>query len=63
MNGINGAGVGGGRKKADVVCSVNVNLSSSDGRGEIERQEVERWWSLSVGSMRITDFELFGDEE
>ncbi|KAK1922250.1 hypothetical protein DB88DRAFT_497668 [Papiliotrema laurentii] len=53
---------GGRKKKADLVCSVNVNLSAVDGKGEQERLAVEEWWTRSVQSLRILDFELFGDE-
>ena len=53
---------GGRRKKADVVCSVNVNLSAPDGKGEEEQRAVEEWWKASVGSLAIRDFDLFGDE-
>jgi hypothetical protein len=50
-----------GRKKADLVMSVNVNLSG-DG-GERERGVVEGWFEESVRSLEIKDWELFGDEE
>lgn len=50
-------------KKADLVCSVNVNLSSEDGTGPAERNTVEEWWLRSVGSLRIRDWDLFGDTE
>ena len=53
----------GKRKKADVVCSVNINLSSADGRGEEEKRVVEKWWRDSMEGFRILDFDLFGDEE
>ena len=58
-----GGGSGRGGKKADVVCSINVNLSSEDGQGSIERGVVERWWSRSVQSLVIRDWDLFGDAE
>ena len=50
-----------GKKKADVVMSVNVNLSS-DG-GEAERDQVQRWLNAAVASFRVKDWELFGDSE
>jgi len=53
----------GASKKADVVCSVNVNLSAADGRGALEREAVERWWRRAVEGMRILDWGLFGDAE
>jgi len=49
------------KKKADVVCSVNVNLTSSDGQGEAERERVDGWWRAAVGSLQIVDYGLFGD--
>ncbi|RXK40067.1 hypothetical protein M231_02707 [Tremella mesenterica] len=58
-----GGGHGVRKKKADLVYSVNVNLSASDGNGYRERQMVEAWWQRSVGSLRIEDWNLFGDEE
>ena len=54
---------GGTKKKADVVCSVNVNMSAEDGNGPMERQRVEEWWLRAVGSMRISDYNLFGNAE
>ncbi|KAK8853445.1 hypothetical protein IAR55_004151 [Kwoniella newhampshirensis] len=51
------------KKKADVVLSVNVNLSSEEGRGEEERQIVQSWFERAVGSLRILDWGLFGDVE
>ena len=56
-------GEGSGKKKADVVCSVNVNLSAPNAAGEAERERVEEWWLRSVGSLRILDWNLFGDVE
>lgn len=50
-----------GKKKADVVMSVNVNLSSEG--GEAERDQVQRWLDGAVGSFKIKDWELFGDSE
>jgi hypothetical protein len=55
--------VDGRRKRADLVCSVNVNLSAADGKGDEERSSVEAWWGKAVDSLRILDFDLFGDEE
>jgi len=46
-------------KKADLVCSVNVNLSAEGGNDEGRR--VEEWWTRTVGTLRILDWELFGD--
>ena len=50
-----------GRKKADVVLSVNVNLSA-DG-GEAERGRAEGAFERAVESLKIKDWGLFGDEE
>lgn len=50
-----------GKKKADVVMSVNVNLSAEG--GEVEKQKVQNWLERSVGSFSIQDWELFGDSE
>ena len=50
-------------KKADLVCSVNVNMSAEDGNGQMERATVEQWWLRAVGSLRILDWNLFGDVE
>ncbi|ORY31653.1 hypothetical protein BCR39DRAFT_526129 [Naematelia encephala] len=50
-----------GHKTADVVCSVNVNLSATDGKGNEEKQSVEAWWVRAVEGFRIVDFGLFGD--
>ncbi|WVQ83656.1 hypothetical protein IAT38_005799 [Cryptococcus sp. DSM 104549] len=52
-----------GKKKADVVLSVNVNLSSGDGNGPKEREIVEGWFKDAVWSMKILDYGLFGDSE
>ena len=54
---------GGAKKKADLVCSVNVNLTSTDGQGEEEMRRVEGWWRGAVESLKIVDFGLFGDTE
>jgi len=53
----------GGKKKADVVCSVNVNLSAENGRGLVERDAVEAWWETAVQNMQVLDWGLFGDVE
>ncbi|WVQ94929.1 hypothetical protein IAU59_002015 [Kwoniella sp. CBS 9459] len=50
------------KKKADVVLSVNVNLSAADGGAEKERETVQRWFEQAVGSLKILDYGLFGDE-
>lgn len=52
-----------GRKKADVILSVNVNLSAEGGGGEQERERVEGWFEQAVGSLRIEDWGLFRDAE
>jgi hypothetical protein len=49
------------KKKADLVLSVNVNLSAEDGKGQEERRWVEEWFARAVGSLRIEDWNLFGD--
>jgi hypothetical protein len=48
-----------GKKKADVVLSVNVNL----GAGEAERAKVAAWLDGAVDSFRIEDWGLFGDSD
>lgn len=48
------------RKKADVVLSVNVNLSA-DG-GEVEKGRVQAWLEDTVRGFQILDWGLFGDE-
>ncbi|OWZ30215.1 hypothetical protein C347_04494 [Cryptococcus neoformans AD2-60a] len=53
----------GKKKKADVVLSVNVNLSAADGSGEKERGQVEGWFGKAVGSLKVVDYGLFGDVE
>lgn len=50
-----------GKKKADVVLSVNVNLGSEG--GEAERAKVASWLEGAVGSFRIEDWGLFGDSD
>ena len=69
-DGVNGDASGAGRgvydgpkKKADIVVSFNVNLSSADGKGEEEREKVLAWWGKTVESFSIVDFGLFGDSE
>ncbi|KIR27806.1 hypothetical protein I309_03435 [Cryptococcus deuterogattii LA55] len=52
-----------GKKKADVVLSVNVNLSAADGSGEKERQQVEGWFGNAVESLKVVDYGLFGNVE
>lgn len=52
-----------GKKKADLVLSVNVNMSAEDGQGQLERERVEGWWLRSVGSLKLKDWNLFGDSE
>ncbi|WVW86404.1 hypothetical protein I302_108450 [Kwoniella bestiolae CBS 10118] len=54
----------GKRKKADLVLSVNVNLSAEGGLGVQEKERVERWFfGDCVKSLRIEDFGLFGYTE
>lgn len=50
-----------GKKKADVVMSVNVKLSGEG--GEAEKQVVQSWLDGAVSSFRIQDWGLFGDSE
>ncbi|WVQ75636.1 hypothetical protein IAR50_005265 [Cryptococcus sp. DSM 104548] len=50
-----------GRKKADVVLSVNVNLSAEGGEGAKEQHLVEGWFAQAVDSFKVEDFGLFGD--
>jgi len=47
-------------KKADLICTVNVNLSEDE--GEREKQTIERWWIGAVEGLRIENWDLFGDE-
>ncbi|KAL1410817.1 hypothetical protein Q8F55_001760 [Vanrija albida] len=54
------ADVAGAKKRADVVCSANVNLSAEG--GEAEQASVEQWWRESVAGLRVLDWGLFGDE-
>lgn len=46
------------RRRADVVCSVNVPASA----GEEERAAAESWWIQAVGQLRIVDWGLFAEE-
>jgi hypothetical protein len=50
-----------GKKKADVVLSVNVNLGAEG--GEAEKAQVASWLDEVVGSFRIEDWGLFGDSD
>jgi hypothetical protein len=52
-----------GRKKADLVLSVNVNLSAEGGGEGAEREKVEAWFEDAVRSLRIADWGLFGDSD
>jgi hypothetical protein len=45
-----------GRRRADVVCSVNVNYGKD---GEMEVERVRMWWLAAVKGMRIKDYALF----
>ncbi|WOO81538.1 Ran guanine nucleotide release factor [Vanrija pseudolonga] len=54
------ADVGGSKKRADVVGSVNVNLSAEG--GEAEQKRVEAWWRENVAGLRVLDWGLIGDE-
>lgn len=53
----------GGRKKADLVMSVNVNLSAGDKRGEAERERGEAVLRKAAETLRIEDWGLFADAE
>ncbi|WWC91936.1 uncharacterized protein L201_006888 [Kwoniella dendrophila CBS 6074] len=53
----------GTKKKADLVLSVNVNLSASDENHEKEKEKVEQWFKQSIKSLKINDFNLFGDTD
>ncbi len=49
-------------RKADVVISVNINLSEGDEGGKRKKEdmkEVEEWFGSMVGSLKIVDFGLF----
>jgi hypothetical protein len=50
-----------GKKKADVVLSVNVNLGAEG--GEAEKAQVASWLDGSIGSFRIEDWGLFEDSD
>jgi hypothetical protein len=50
-----------GSKKADLVLSVNVNLSAVG--GDDEKRAVEIWFSQTAEQLRIEDWGLFGDSE
>lgn len=50
-----------GKKKADVVMSVNVNLSAEG--GEAEKQKVSSWLEGSISSLKVEDWGLFGDTD
>jgi hypothetical protein len=50
-----------GKKKADVVMSVNVNMTAEG--GEAEKQKVSTWLEGTIGSLKVEDWELFGDSE
>jgi hypothetical protein len=50
-----------GKKKADVVLSVNVNLGAEG--GEAEKEKVAAWLERTVSSFRIEDWGLFGDSD
>ena len=53
-----------GKKKADLVLSVNVNLGSGQGAGnQAEQQRVSSWLERAVQSLRIEDWGLFGDSD
>lgn len=60
-----GGSIGKLRRRADVVASVNVNLSSVDG-GDSAREEADRvgaWFGRAVQGMRIVDYGLFEEVE
>lgn len=44
-----------GRRRADVVMSVNVNLSAADEDAEV----VQKWFDAAAKGLRIIDFGLF----
>lgn len=50
-----------GKKKADVVMSVNVNLSAEGGHAE--KEKVSSWFEGSVDSLIVEDWGLLGDSE
>jgi hypothetical protein len=50
-----------GKKKADVVLSVNVNMGAEG--GEAEKEKVAAWLENTVSSFRIEDWGLFGDSD
>ncbi|WWC95141.1 hypothetical protein V866_001995 [Kwoniella sp. B9012] len=51
----------GKKKKADLVLSVNVNLSAEGGKGSEEKERVEKWFvGDCVRSLKVLDFGLFG---
>lgn len=58
-----GAGAVGGKKKADLVMSVNVNLSAGDKRGQEERERAEAVLRTAAETLRIEDWGLFADAE
>jgi hypothetical protein len=58
-----GTGAVGGKKKADLVMSVNVNLSAGDKRGEAERERGEAVLRRAAETLRIEDWGLFADAE
>jgi hypothetical protein len=49
------------QEKADVVMSVNVNISGEG--GEAEKQKVSGWLENSINSLKVEDWGLFGDSE
>jgi len=50
-----------GKKKADVVLSVNVNMGAEG--GEAEKEKVAAWLEKTVSTFRIEDWGLFGDSD
>lgn len=55
-----------GRRRADVVASVNVNLSAPAGQAGTAKEEAERvaeWFQRAVAGMRIADYGLFEEVE
>lgn len=44
-----------GRRRADVVMSVNVNLTAADDDSEV----VKKWFTAAARGLRIVDFGLF----
>jgi hypothetical protein len=48
------------RRRADVVCSVNVNQGKD---GQVEVEKVKAWWEEAVKGLTIQDYALFAPTE